>query len=152
METDPKIKLFDPDGKSLESLSFGLGVNVDKWKDKLVVCWVHSHRLVGLISDESWKAALENKPFYLHQVCTWISQIGIMPHPQGTQVQSARAIVRYDNAGAVLDKMRVTQNSAVLRVSDQDKDLQTWVLVGYKHQVLPSDIQVTDKMPPEATS
>ena len=48
--------------------------------------------------------------------------------------------------------MTITQNHALLRVSEQDKPFQEWAIPNYKSQVLPSDIQVTSKMPPGTSS
>ena len=140
------IKLADPDGAESE-LEFGLGIANSKWTEQMVVCWVHQHRLIGLVSDKGLKAAQNNEPFYLHEVCAWISQVGIMPTPKGTQVQSVRAIVRYDNAGTTLAKLRVTQSHAVLRVADQDPGLVEWMVASYKAQARPSDIQIVNKLP-----
>lgn len=151
MESDPTIQLRNPNGETID-IPYGLTVHIDKWKDYLVVAWVHQHRLLGLVSEDSLKAARENKPFHMHKVCTWISQVAIAPNPQGKlQIQSIRAIVKYDNAEELSD-LRVTSNSAVLRVCEQDKGMSEWLLTEYRKQVLPSDIQLATKLPSGPTS
>lgn len=140
-------KLLNPGGQSSTEIEFGLGIPLTKWSDRLIAVWVHQHRLIGLASEDSVKAAQQNRPFYLHKVCTWISQVGVMPTREGNQVQSVRVLVRYDNMDVPLEQLLITQNHAILRVSEEDKKFQDWVLTSYKQQVLPSNLQLARTMP-----